>query len=345
MLRYLNRNGLKAGRNHKRPRRSLFWIVTALLFFAEKSPLHATSFADQFVTSDGVTIRYEWKEPHSSRKKPVTIILLSGRSSFIEKQADFMQDMTKMGFSVINFDWRGMGGSTRIIRHPQKVDIDSFDTYLRDVHELIHKVIMPRTKNRLIFVGSSMGGQLALRYLGDYPGDVQGAILAAPMLDVYTKPFPKWLAVPMVQLICALGFNEAYAFGHGDYDPSKEKFEGNSGTRDAARFWTTVDTVKKMPQYVTGGPTFGWVNAAFKSMGKTRSPTYLQQITQPVLMLTAGRDRAVNNEYDLEICHAMPKCSHKIYADSLHNMLKETAPIRNALLAEIRNFTEEMIVR
>lgn len=321
--------------------RSFSWIT------AHHSWATATaSEGGYFRTADGVKLRWALWNGAANHNRNVTIILLQGRAAFIEKNIDFITDLTLLGFKVFTFDWRGMGGSGRVLEHSQKNHIDSFDTYVKDLDQMLMHVVHPRTRHhKLVFLGVSLGGHLALRYLHDYPGKVHGAILAAPMLDIVTDPFPHWLTEPMVKVICGLGFGESYAFGHGDFDPVKADFAHNQETQDPKRFQKMMEAIRHWPQYVIGGPTFGWVKAAFDSIQKTRDPEYMQKITQPVLMFTAGKDRIVLTNQDSAICQMMPRCSHKLYGDAFHNLLQEIEPIRGAFLAETNRFIAEVIER
>lgn len=298
-----------------------------------------------FKTADGARLRYATWPSIGTPLRKVKILLLQGRASFIEKNIEFMEDLAKLGFTVVTFDWRGMGGSGRTLNHPQKGHIDSFNIYLKDLDQFIEQVVKPQSQDALVLLGASMGGQLALRYMHDYPGKANAAILLAPMLDVKTDPFPRWIAEPMVRLICALGFSDAYAFGYGDFDPFKANFSKDKETGDEKRFWKTIDTIKQNPQYVIGGPTFGWVKAAFESMNKTRQPDYLQEIYQPILLMAAGDDRILINKHDEAICQKMPRCHYKLFAGAAHNLAKEKDHIRNAMIWEVDRFIAEIVER
>ena len=222
--------------------------IYAVVFMILLSPVYAEDQPNYGFTtlSDGAKIRYGWWPRSVTMDRSTTIILLQGRASFIEKNVEFISKLTDLGFSVMTFDWRGMGGSDRVLPHQQKNHIENFDIYTNDLHQILENVVKPRTKDKLVLLGSSMGGQLALRYMHDHLHNVNGAVLMAPMLDIVTKPFPHWSVGPVVKLMCLLGFSESYAFGYGDHDPNKPDFTKNRETNDPHHFWKTVETVKKM---------------------------------------------------------------------------------------------------
>jgi lysophospholipase len=136
---------------------------------------------------DGASIRLgHWL----SRKSPsplATIVFLQGRASYIEKFQETITDLTERGYEVWTFDWRGTGGSSRIIKtNSQKCHIDSYETYIQDLKYILHHFIKPKSTSPLILMGVSMGGHLALRYIEENPHEVSGAFLISPMLNIPT---------------------------------------------------------------------------------------------------------------------------------------------------------------
>ena len=67
--------------------------------------------------ADGVAIRTaRW--PALTPRPLGTICLFHGRSEFIEKYFEIVRDLRARGFAVATFDWRGQGGSDRLIEDP-----------------------------------------------------------------------------------------------------------------------------------------------------------------------------------------------------------------------------------
>jgi len=81
-----------------------------------------------FTTSDGVRLRYAlW--PRGEGKPRGTICLVQGRTEFIEKYFETIADFRKRGFAVATFDWRGQGGSDRLIGNRRLGHVDRFEDY------------------------------------------------------------------------------------------------------------------------------------------------------------------------------------------------------------------------
>lgn len=276
--------------------------------------------------------------PPSSTTSQTTLVFLQGRGSFIEKNQESMVDLARMGFKVMTFDWPGQGGSTRPIPGSQKGHIDDFKLYLKALDYFLDQEVRPRANGPIVLLGASMGGEIALTYAKEYPKKVDGVILAAPMLGVKTAPYSQGFARFIYHALSSLGASHLYAFGYGDYDPKTRSFEKNKETQDPTRYNRTQQLMKRFPQLVTGGPTFGWVSAAFRSMDRLQVPGYLEAIETPVLLASAGLDQVVDPQKDKQMCARIPRCAHKLYPDAFHNLLLEKDDIRYDFLNEIQKF-------
>ncbi len=319
------------------------FIKKIILFFIFSSFCHAQS--PQFYTLktyDGLALRVaRWvnPKPHQYSK---TILFLEGRASFIEKHSETVQDLLNQGHDVWVFDWRGQGGSSRLLENPQKMHIDHYETYLKDLHQIVHELVKTKARFPLIFLGVSFGGHLALRYALKYETDMEGMILVSPMLDIYTKPFPYAFARALTKAAVFLGFEKVYAAGYGDYNPVTDHFEKNINTHDRFRYECQRELcINNMP-LVTGGPTYGWVNATFASIDYIQQSGLLESIKVPSLILSADLDKVVNNSRDQQVCRRMLNCHQKTYSKAFHNIPNEKDIIRNKFLSDVDHFIKNI---
>lgn len=290
-----------------------------------------------FKTIDGQQLRTVLYDVPKSNGYPLTIVFLQGRASFIEKYQNTLEKLNGMGYRVWSFDWRGQGGSPRAFpNQPHKLHIDSFDTYLADLDLFLREKVRSQTAAPLVLIGSSSGGHLAFRYLEDYPGKVQGAILISPMLEVFTPPVPRFLAPFIVRLFCWLGLSQSYAIGHGDFDMNKNTNDSKTSERQP-------DFAASYPQLVTGGVTYGWANAMFKSLKKEKNHEALKNITVPVLSLEGGKDRVVDHSQNDYFEKFVPIFHRIIYEEGSHNLMKENQEILNEVWKEIASFLKNKV--
>ena len=81
-----------------------------------------------FSTPDKVQLRYA-TFPKGQGAAKGTICLVQGRTEFIEKYFETIADFQSRGFAVATFDWRGQGGSQRLIGNKRLGYVRRFDDY------------------------------------------------------------------------------------------------------------------------------------------------------------------------------------------------------------------------
>src|SRR5262249_26075173 len=151
----------------------------------------------------------------------------------------------------------------------------------------------PAGKPKLL-VAHSMGGAIALLTLSRSPGVVDAAVLSAPMLAL---PVPS-LARPIMRIYAhvaaKLGFGGYFIPGAGPWHPRADLCPGNSMTsNDPERCMLQQEWFEFEPQLRVDGPTYGWIDAAFKVTAKLHDPELLRRVMTPVLIGSAQKERFV----------------------------------------------------
>jgi lysophospholipase len=293
---------------------------------------------DFMTTSDNLSIRYGiWS--CQKEKKLGSIILLSGRTEFMEKYTETIGILNQKGFDVYSFDWRGQGLSTRMLANMHKGFVENYDNYINDLYMFFRKIVQPEVVSPVIILAHSMGGHISLRFIHDHPEIADGAILLAPMIDILTSPFPKWLARLIVRVSDKAGLDHSYAIGSGDYDPDDEKFEGNSLTSDPERFMDKKKAIAENPDLALGGVTYGWLAATFESIDILTEPVFAEKILIPILIVSAGADKIVSIEAQKAICSLMNNCRLFEISGARHEILQETDVVQSIFWDEFERFT------
>jgi lysophospholipase len=247
---------------------------------------------------DGARIRTaRWMNPVAPVRG--SVVLLHGRTEFIEKYAEVIGEMLSRGLCVFTFDWRGQGLSHRALADRHKGHVHDFADFDQDLALIIEKIVLPRASAPLFGLAHSMGGNIFLRYLHDYPGAFERAVLTAPMLAVKTA-FPYWFAMALAQSACALGAEGAYIPGGGP-DSWNLAFEGNPVTTDPRRYARMMSLVNAEPGLRLASPTYGWTNAAFRSMTLACSREFAEAIEASVLLIGAAHDQIVHPGADMRL--------------------------------------------
>ena len=154
----------------------------------------------------------------------------------------------------------------------------------------------PLSEKPPIALAHSMGAHILLRTLHDKPGAIRAAVLTAPMLAISTRGYPGWLTRMVTSLYSGFGFGGDFAWGMAARDPFLITFDTQLVTSDRARFSRAQDFLKTRPDLRLAGPTWGWIEAAYRSMTRVNAPGYAEAISAPVLVCGAGKDRIVLTE-------------------------------------------------
>ena len=264
-------------------------------------------------TADGAKLRAALFPAASSGG---TVVLMSGRSEFIEKYFEVIEDLRSRGFSVATMDWRGQGLSSRALPDSEKGHIGDFETYKSDLRNFIEETVKPRFGGPYILMTHSMGGLPALMLLADGYDLFARAVLCAPMTEFHVKPAMRVLALVSTSIAMALGRSHASVLGVQEYSL---QFEGNKLTSDRKRHDRFRELQTAAPNACIFAPTYSWLHAATKAIDEMHEPGRLDTIKTPVLIVSAEKDALV--EHDDHV--ALARDNKMIECVTVHNALHE----------------------
>ncbi|HVZ28370.1 MAG TPA: alpha/beta hydrolase, partial [Rhizomicrobium sp.] len=151
-------------------------------------------FEPGFLEVDGFRLRTARFDAGSQQRG--VCVVLNGQTEFIEKYFEVIDELRGRGFAVAALDWRGQGGSSRLLpEHPLRVHIRDFEEYDRDLGAFMDRIVAPLLAKgqRPIALAHSMGGHILLNYMQGRPDAFAAAALCAPMLMFSTRGQPRWL--------------------------------------------------------------------------------------------------------------------------------------------------------
>lgn len=269
----------------------------------------------------GVRLRHAfWRS--SPAQVRGTVVLLHGRTEFIEKYFEVIGELLSRGFDVFTFDWRGQGASTRELADGHKGHIRGFETYLEDLSAALARGLAGRGRGPQIMMGHSMGGSLGLQWLARHPTPFALAIFTNPMLGL-CLPVPVGLMKVMVRVLRAVGRGTSYLPTRGAYGRRDLRFAGNRLTSDKERFERTCGWVASCPHLALGGPTVDWLHGALESMDALAAPELGRAIQAPTLLVCGSEDRVI----DIAACDRLaarvaavdtftiPGAAHEVFAE------------------------------
>ncbi|MEC8263527.1 MAG: alpha/beta hydrolase, partial [Pseudomonadota bacterium] len=153
---------------------------------------------DVYANSDGRTVRgHFWKSDGGG----LPVLICPGFTEFCEKFSPAAAHLHARGHSVLIIDWPGQGRSGNFAASDHGVHIDTFEQHLAAMDALIAAVGL--TSGRVIILGHSMGGHLALRLASRYGGRVAGTVALSPMM--VPRPRPVWLVRMLAGVLVLAG--------------------------------------------------------------------------------------------------------------------------------------------
>lgn len=285
--------------------------------------------------SDGTRLRAaQWPAPPGARG---TAVLLPGRIETIEKYFETIAELRQRGFAVATLDWRGQGGSARLLPNPLKGHVHDFADYLADLDALMRDIVEPLAPRPFGLFAHSLGGLIGLHALSAWPGRFAFLVTTAPLLEVA-------ISVPtLARLIARLGPAKRFVPGGARFNPMTETFERNPVTRDRARFARNVAIFRERPALAVGSPTLGWLDAAYRAMDRVFAPGFAASITVPVFIATAEDELIVGNKAQARLAALLPHCRHVIIPDARHEILMERDGVRWAFWRHCDAFLESAL--
>ncbi|HYC65999.1 MAG TPA: alpha/beta hydrolase, partial [Reyranellaceae bacterium] len=237
-----------------------------------------------FLQAPGARLRVaSWNAQGTGTAKG-TVVLLTGRSEFIEKySSEIVGEWLERGFAVEALDWRGQGLSDRSLDVRDKGHVDDFATYVADLK--LYFESLGRLQGPVFCVAHSMGGHILLRYLAEGHGHpLDAAIMTAPMTALRREAL---LRAALLFLPSRPAVDCGYLYGGGPYEMLSKEFSINRLTHDERRFRFTQLWFAADPRLTLGGPTTGWARQAVRSMRAADAPGYLERIALPITIVSS----------------------------------------------------------
>lgn len=276
---------------------------------------------------DGIRLRYGcW--PCQGHRPGGAVVVLGGRAEFIEKYIETIGELNARNFHAFSLDWRGQGLSDRMLPDRTRGYVRTYGDYVADLQLFLDKVVKPNSNGPLILLAHSMGATIALHYMRRFPQDLHKAVLLSPMIEFRTDPVPYAIAKGYCMLLARLGKARCNIPSMGRKESFRSSFAGNWLTHDAVRFHRVRRMLQRNPQLSISGITYGWLAASFKAIDAIRHSGFVQPIQTPMLVVSAGEDRVVNNAATEQLVARLSAPQALCIEGAYHEILQESNGIR-----------------
>ncbi|MEM7398280.1 MAG: alpha/beta hydrolase [Pseudomonadota bacterium] len=291
----------------------------------------------------GVKVRFaSWQS--ALQQRGGTVCIFPGRNEYIEKYFEVVGELRRRGFAVAIIDWRGQGGSTRLVRGASRGHIRSFDNYEQDIHHFMKGVVLPDCPMPYYALAHSMSAPILFNAATKRGCWFHRIIATAPMIELARLPLPREVCAGVATGLSWLGLGKQAVPG----DPSvwtSDVFEGNPLTSDRERFYRNVEILDVAPGLAAGPPTIGWLHAAFDAMARLDGEKYAPKIRVPSLLVVAGDDEVVSNKAIEALSARLRAGTQIVLRGARHEILQERDVIREQFWAAFDAFAPGVTVR
>lgn len=297
-----------------------------------RNPVPSGATVGSFAGKNGINIRYAiW--PRTADERRGTVCLFGGRTEFIEKYFETITDLRRRGFAVATMDWRGQGGSDRVLRNPRKGHVDTFEDFDSDLRQFMNDIVLPDCPAPFFGMAHSMGGHLLLRSAITKTCWFDRIVLCAPLID--TRPEMTrsgWLRF-RIEVSVLFGMGDMFIpGGNGDLWET-EPFDDTRLTSDRLRYERVRDVLTAAPQLGIGSPSIGWTHAASRSIMMINNPAFAATIKVPVLIVAAGNDTVVSTRATESFASRVKNAHLIVLSGARHEILQERDELREQFWA------------
>lgn len=288
---------------------------------------------------DGWPLRtFDW--PSTTQRG--SILWLGGRGDIFEKYLESLAAWHDAGWQISSFDWRGQGGSGRVLADRQVGHIDDFSIWLDDLADF-WRDWTARTPAPHIVMGHSMGGHLVLRALVEARILPDAAVLSAPMLG-FAGRIPQRVASIVARLLGKLApRTSAWKRNERPAPPSASRQAFL--TRDADRYSDELWWKATKPELDIGPPSWGWMAAASRSFAVIDWAGAVEAVRAPVLIVATDGDQLVDPDAIRRAAARLPRGELLMFDTSVaHEVLREIDSVRDVAMTRIALFLDREAV-
>jgi lysophospholipase len=300
------------------------------------NPMPEKAIGGRFTTRDGLALRYACFAA-TGRPLKGTVIILPGRNECIEKYFETIRDLNARGLGVAIFDWRGQGGSDRMLRDPQRGYVDSFADYVRDLEQFFDDIVLPDCRAPFYVLGHSTGSVVALLAAPVLTNRVRRMVLVAPLIALTGFPISMQTIHRLATTLYALGLGSMYMVG-GPRPRETKPFATNVLTTDHARYARNALLYETHPDLALGGPTVAWVRAACIASEIVQDEAFIARLHIPMLFIAAGADAVVSTPAIERYVRRVKAASLLTIDGARHELIQEADLYREQLLAAFDAF-------
>jgi lysophospholipase len=309
----------------------------------DRRAIPAAAVEGVWLADDGWPLRrIDWPQHDTARG---SLLFLPGRGDHYEKYLETLDQFDRESWNVTAVDWRGQGGSGRLLADPHVGHIDDFATWIADLKAFWShwKATTPAPH---VVVAHSMGGHLVMRALSEKAVDPVAVAMSAPMLGIPTMGVSYAIHHAAVRFISKLGRSDRAAWKEGEKPGSPLNMRAKILTHDADRYADELFWWKSRSAVKLGPPSWHWVERAVASTRLLNRPGVMESIDTPILLMATTADKLVDTNRIIADSKRLPNAELLIFNDeAAHELLRESDAIRDRCMQAIDSFFQRQIAQ
>lgn len=302
------------------------------LYATPGNPIPGEPVAGFFKGHRGVMLRYAIFRSELPARG--TVVLLHGRNETIEKYFETIRDLNAAGLWVATYDFRGQGGSQRLLKDSRKGHVHRFSDYIRDLDIFLEQIVLPDTRLPFFLLAHSTGGLVALSAAPRLANRIDRMVLMSPFVGLGGQKLSPKNIHRLSALMSFTGFGRMCLTA----DEPLKPFDDNPLTSDMQRFQRNNAIFAAHPEFALGPPTARWLYEAQKTIAKVSNPRHLASITVPTVIVAPGNDPIVPFAFPEKLSQYFRAGQLVPVPGSRHEILHERDRYRAQALAAFHAF-------
>jgi lysophospholipase len=196
-------------------------------------------------------------------------------------------------------------------------------------------IALPECPAPFYALAHSMGAAILLTNLPGRVSWFERMVAIAPMVDLATTPPAARL---MARGLASFGLSRRIVPGWSPTPVALKPFVGNPVTSDPVRYGQAAAVALAAPRLAIGGPTIGWVRAAFRVMDALSDPLFGAEWRTPSLMILAGDDSVVSSPAAEILSRKLRATKALTVPGALHEVMQERDALRDRFWAAFDAF-------
>ncbi|MCA8878430.1 MAG: alpha/beta hydrolase [Rhodobacteraceae bacterium] len=300
-------------------------------FHHQSARAAATARAYWAHAADGVRLRVG----HLSDGPCGTVLLLPGRTEYLEKYGEAAREFAARGFGVVALDYRGQGLADRLLPDQTVGHVEHFSDYQLDARVLVAFAEAADLPRPWFGLGHSLGGAILLRALiSGMP--VSAAVFSAPMWRINMAGMLYPVAWLLGWIAHATQMDGWVTPGTSRRTYVREADPGdNLLTSDPDMILFMRGHLEAVDGLDLGGPSVPWL---YRAMVECRSFRRIRSLPVPSLTFAPSEDRIVRTDAMYELVKRWPNAQIRNVDDGRHETMMETPARRRRFFDESAAF-------